>query len=118
MQTQGHAGGRSRLASCPCKKGPTNQILKVKSHIRIQGNKETDKLATAATDSSKCSQEYAIGHEGLQGLYWPVQTVEKMSNGGNDAAAKTSHQPSRKPSAQNAKQAMQTLPVCGSMEPS
>ena len=70
------------------RKGLRTRILKVKSHIGIQGNEEADKPATAATDPSKCSQEYAIGHEGLQGLYWPVQTVEKMSNDGNDAAEK------------------------------
>ena len=35
------------------------RILKVKSHIGIQGNEEADKLATAATDSSKCSQEFS-----------------------------------------------------------
>ena len=73
------------------RKGLQIRILKVKPHIGIQGNMEADKLATAATDSSKCSQEYAIdaiGHEDLQGLYWPVQTVEKMSYDGNVAAEK------------------------------
>ena len=64
------------------------RILKVKSHIGIQGSEEADKLATAAIDSSKCSQEYAIGHEGLQSLYWPAQIVEKMSNDGDDVAEK------------------------------
>ena len=68
------------------KKGLQTKILKVRSHIGIQGNEEADKLATAATNSSKCSQEYATGHEGLQGLYWPVQTVEEKSNDGNNAA--------------------------------
>ena len=75
------------------RKGLQNIILKVKSHIGIQGNEEADKLATAATDSSKCSEEYAISHEGLQGLYWPVQTVEKMSNDGNDAAEMDGRRP-------------------------
>ena len=42
------------------RKGLQTRILKVKSHIGIQGNEEADKLATAAADSSKCSQEYAI----------------------------------------------------------
>ena len=54
------------------RKGLEISILKVMSHIGIQENEEADKLATAATDPSKCSQEYAIGHEGLQGLYWPI----------------------------------------------
>ena len=67
-------------------------------------------LAAAATDSSNFPQEYAIGHKGLQGLYWPVQTVAKMSNDGNDAAEKwlgphVSNQESRL-----SKWAMQTLP--------
>ena len=85
MQTQGHAGGNSSSASCPGKKGPANQNSESEVHIGIR-NEEADKLATAATDSSKCSQEDAIGHEGLRGLYWPVQTIVKMSNDGNDAA--------------------------------
>ena len=70
------------------RKGLQTRILRVNFHIGIQGNEKANKLATAATKSSKCSQEYAIGHEGLQGLYWPVQTVEKMRNDGNDAAEK------------------------------
>ena len=70
------------------RKGQQTRILKVKSHIGIQGNEEADDLATATTDSSKCSQEYTIGHEGLQGLYCSVQTVEKKSNDGNDGAEK------------------------------
>ena len=45
-------------------------------------------MATGATDFSKCSQEYGIGHNGKQGLYWPIQKVEKMSNDGNNAARK------------------------------
>ena len=60
----------------------------MKSHIGIQGDEEADRLATAATDSSTCSQEHAIDNEGLQGLYWPVQTVGKMSNHGNDVTEK------------------------------
>ena len=66
------------------RKGLQTIILKVKSNIGTQGDEEADKLATAATDSGKCSQEYAHGYEGLQGLYGRVQTVEKTSNGGND----------------------------------
>ena len=62
------------------------RTLEVKSHIGIQGYEEADKLSIAATDPSKCSQEYAVGHEGLQGLYWPVQKVERMNNEGNNAA--------------------------------
>ena len=102
------------------RKGLRTRIMKVKSHIGIQGNEEADKLATAATDSSKCSQDYAIGHEGLQGLYWPAQTIEKMSNDGNVAAENgwqgTSHQLSRKPSAPSRQCKYYT--VCGSIEPS
>ena len=69
------------------RKGLQTRILKVKSHIGLyfQGDEEGDK---STTDSSKCSQKCAINHEGLQGLYWPVQTTEKMSNDGNDAAEK------------------------------
>ena len=46
------------------RKGLQTRVLKVKFHIGTQGNEEADRLAaaaTAATDSSKCSQEYAIG---------------------------------------------------------
>ena len=70
------------------RKGLQTRILKVKSHIVLQGNEEADKLATAATDSSKCSQECRIGHVGLQGLYLPVQLIEKMNNHGDDAVEK------------------------------
>ena len=70
------------------RKGLQTRILKVKSNVGTQGNKEVNKLVTAATDLCKCSQEYAIGQEGLQGLYWPVLTVEMMSNEDNDAAKK------------------------------
>ena len=51
------------------RKSLQTRILKVKSHLGIKENEEADMLATAATGSSKCSQEYAIGHEALQGLY-------------------------------------------------
>ena len=57
------------------REGLQTSILKVKSHIGIQGTEEADEVATAATDSSKCSQDYTISHMGLQSLYWPVQTV-------------------------------------------
>ena len=39
------------------RKGLQSRVMKVKSHIGIQGNEEANKLATAATDSSKCPQE-------------------------------------------------------------
>ena len=44
------------------RKGLQTRVLKVKFHFGTQGNEEADRLAaaaTAATDSSKCSQEYA-----------------------------------------------------------
>ena len=62
------------------------KFVRVKSHIGVQGNEEAVKLATAATDPSKC--KYIIGHEGLLGLYWPVQTVEMNNNESNSAANK------------------------------
>ena len=47
------------------RKSLQTRTLRVKSHIGIQGNEEADELATAATDSSKCSEEYATGNAGL-----------------------------------------------------
>ena len=48
------------------RKGLRTRALRVKSHVGTQENEKADKLATAATEPSKCSQEYAIGQEGLQ----------------------------------------------------
>ena len=45
---------------------------------------EANDLATGAADPNTCYQEYAIGHKGLQSIYWPVQTVERMDNEGMD----------------------------------
>ena len=50
------------------RKGLQPRVLKVKSHVGIQGEEEADKLAKAPTDPSKCYQEYAVSHEGLQRL--------------------------------------------------
>ena len=48
------------------RKGLQTRTLEAKSHIKIQGNEEINESATAASDPSKCYQEYAIGQEGLQ----------------------------------------------------
>ena len=77
--------GHSSPTSCPRKKRPANQNSESEVPYRMQGNKEAHKLATAATDPSECSRQYGIGHEGLQGFYWPVQT-EIVNNQGKDAA--------------------------------
>ena len=67
------------------RKGLQNQNSERESHIETKGNEEANKLATAAIDPRKCSQKYAVCHEGLQGLYWPVEAVKKMNQEYNKA---------------------------------
>ena len=73
---------QSKQKFCLRKRG-TSRILKVP--YRSQGDDKADKLAPAATGPSKRFQKYV---DGLQGLYWPMQAVEKVSHEAVNAAKK------------------------------
>ena len=52
--------------------GLCTEIIKVKSHIGIEGNEVADKLANAAQEPDACDVSYDVGHLAHQGEHWPV----------------------------------------------
>ena len=52
--------------------GLCTEIIKVKSHIGIEGNEVADKLANAAREPDACDVSYDVGHLAHQGEHWPV----------------------------------------------
>ena len=52
--------------------GLRTDIIKVKSHIGIEGNEVADKLANAARDPSACDVSDDIGNLAHQGEHWPM----------------------------------------------
>ena len=54
------------------KLGLKTSLLKVKSHIGVQGNDMADQLANAARDSEQCSISIAIGNDAFHDRKWPA----------------------------------------------
>ena len=54
------------------KLGLETSLLKVKSHIGVQGNEMADQLANAARDSEQCSISIAIGSDAFNDREWPA----------------------------------------------
>ena len=63
------------------------QILKVKSHIGIEGNEKADRLANDACIPNRCNSTVSEGLEMRQDLYWPYFSGWKIPNTRGGAAA-------------------------------
>ena len=63
------------------------QLLKVKSHIGVEGNEQADRLANDACIPSRCNDTVAEGVEIRQELYWPYISGWKIPNRRGGAAA-------------------------------
>ena len=63
------------------------QLLKVKSHIGIEGNEKADKLAHEACRPRECSDSAREGVEIREDIYWPHFLGRKIHNAAGGAAA-------------------------------
>ena len=52
--------------------GLDTTIIKVKSHIGIEGNEIVDRLANDPRDPQACTISYSVGNLAHQGEHWPV----------------------------------------------
>ena len=62
--------------------GQTIQIIKVKSHIGIQGNEEADRLARDSCETINCHEEVLDGLPIREHIHWPIQQQPEMESGG------------------------------------
>ena len=62
------------------------QLLKVKSHIGIEGNEKADKLAHEACRPRECSDSAREGVEIMEDMYWPHFLGRKIHNAAGGAA--------------------------------
>ena len=63
------------------------QLLKVKSHIGIEGNEKADKLAHDACIPHFCTDTASEGVEIREDIYWPHFSGRKLHNASGGAAA-------------------------------
>ncbi len=69
------------------REGMNLKLLKVKSHVGIEGNQEADKLAHEACIPQRCNNTVAEGIEIRENIYWPHFNGRKIHNQRGGTAA-------------------------------